>query len=941
MRGAALVMAILFCFVLLGDAGAKTELPPVHKESALQIGKSTDEELRLLYITFVYAEDLKSAIEVARIALLRYPDSIYWNEKMAEALQWSGRSDEAMRYMKRLYTLTHRQSIAKKIVEYDLSAYRYEDALRFVESRYKRNKDPKDLELLLFLYQKVAEPEKAADLLFARFQATKQKEYLLRALRIALDMGDMQRAKRYVDILEKLQPYTYEQSLLLANYYYVQRDIRRAYDLLLQAKGEPKSDTTHLYTEYLYAKSDLGWFFQDFQNAVDASMRAIELRKGRQVDYERALYYYKHKDAKMTMMLAREAYERFGLGYLFFTYADTALKERRYKELAAYMDKIEQKDAKLSCEPMFWFVRYELFSALGKKEQAKEVIVHLLRLQNTPVTLHTTLLWSLMDHKDTKLLQKMLITLRQRSVSPALYFPMASAYLFLGNVDAANYFADLLTQNNSAITNSIEFLFLRAYIYQAQDREGLFMTTMREIVARMHRQIDANPSLAQNPTFMATYLRAAMYVEPADLFEEKLQQAKRVIKKRDFEEIAYSFAAKRGAKAKAHHEALQNGGQTLWIAFSDALLRYETARVQKMLHRYFEIIAKSDAAEGADMTGQRAMAQSIAYTYILHNRRDEKGQLRYIELVKKRSDMVDAKTAWYRRENLQTNYLRLKNENYIAEGWLLQEGLRLAPSLSSLSDAELYNLPSSLFYGYVGIAKVLKRGKATLLATYHDKLTGYMGLEARLSYDLRRDLSLRFDAAVNQDALETTSLLVGGKKDKVAAQAMITPLPSTSLELYTEFNRYKSEDDVALGSGLYYRAAFMHTYHSVYPDIEFGGVVEGGSYSQKSGSHGVIDAIQPQDYEVLPQNYLSVGPMFSYGMQKRHLHTRKWRPYFQGGVFFNSENSDFNYALEAGMGGRLYRQDHLSVGASYSEFVRGVNDKVLEFYLDYEFYYEP
>ena len=939
MRSVVLLMILLFRFVLLADLTADTQLPKIQKSDSIATQKSSQEELKLLYTTFIYAEDLAHAIEVAKIALLRYPNSIYWNTKMAEALQWSGRGDEAIEYMKKLYALTHNESIAKKIVEYDLLAYRYEEALGFVQSRYKSKKDPKDLELLLFLYQKVAEPDKAADLLFERYLATKQKEYLIEALRIALQMGDMQRAKRYVDILQTLHPYTYEQSLLLANYFYIKRDIHRAYDVILQLQEGAKSKRTHYYKEYLYVKSDLGWFFQDLARAVDASMRVIEIRQGRQVDYERALYYYKDKDAKMTMMLAKEAYERFGLGYLFFTYASTALKERRYKELASYMQKVEQKDAKLASDPMFLLIRYQLLSALGKKEQARAVLRVLLHRQDTPVSLQESLLWSLVDHKDAKLLKEMLLKLRERDVSLALYFPIASAYLYLGDVDAANYFADLLVRNGAPVTNSVEFLFLRAYIYQAQAREGLFMTTMRRIVAQMQNRLHQNPSLQNDPTFMATYLRAAIYIEPVERFETRLQQAKSILKPKDFQEIAYAFAAKRGVGARAHHEALQNGGHTLWIAFSDALAMYESARLQKLLHRYLALIAKGDAIEAADITGQRALAQSIAYWYMLHNRRDERGQLRYIELVKKRSDKLDAKAAWYRRENLQTNYLQLKNENYIAKGWVLQEGLRLAPGPSSLSLEELYSLPSSLFYGYIGVAKMLDKGKFTLLATYHNKLAGYMGFDAQLRYDLRRDITLKLEAAFNKDALETTSLLVGGKKDSIAAQANLSFLPSTSLELYGEFNRYKSDDDVALGDGFYCRAALMHTYHSAYPDIEFGAVIEGGNYSQKSASHGIIDTIQPQDYAVLPQNYLSMGPLFSLGMQKRHLHTRIWRPYFQGGVFYNSENSDFNYALEAGMGGRLYRQDHLSIGVSYSEFVRGVNDKVLEFYLDYEFLY--
>jgi hypothetical protein len=124
-----------------------------------------------------------------------------------------------------------------------------------------------------------------------------------------------------------------------------------------------------------------------------------------------------------------------------------------------------------------------------------------------------------------------------------------------------------------------------------------------------------------------------------------------------------------------------------------------------------------------------------------------------------------------------------------------------------------------------------------------------------------------------------------------------------------------------------------------YPDMFVSLLYDRGVYNEENGTKGVIDDIQLKNYPVLTQDFYTTGVSFTYGMQNKDAYTRVWRPYFYAAVVYSSINEDYNYAFEGGIGGKVFQQDHLSIGALYSEYIKGINDKVIQFYMRYQFLY--
>jgi hypothetical protein len=112
-----------------------------------------------------------------------------------------------------------------------------------------------------------------------------------------------------------------------------------------------------------------------------------------------------------------------------------------------------------------------------------------------------------------------------------------------------------------------------------------------------------------------------------------------------------------------------------------------------------------------------------------------------------------------------------------------------------------------------------------------------------------------------------------------------------------------------------------------------------GIYHEREGSKGVIDKLQLPRVQVLPNDFANVGINFAYGMQNSDIYTRVWRPYFELNTYYNTDLAGFSYSVNAGYGGKVYSQDHLVVGTSYTNDVNGIGGSIFELFLQYKFLY--
>ena len=915
-------------------------VPKVYVKNKTATMTNNEQELRLMLQVFLYNNDLKNAYKVAKIGVKNYPNSYYWNQQMAQVAQWSNRLVESMKYLKRAYDVSGSVDIEDKLIDYGTASFQYEQIEPLVLNRLKRDHSEKNINLMIFIYKKIGVPEKILGILDEEYkQDPSNKLFLTKGLRISLEMGSLEHAKHYVDLIEAHKPYSKEDAALLARYYYIKRDIPKAYAVLLDATQDDTHEKMQHIVKYYELKSDLGWYLQKTLGAAEASKHLMEMGKARLVDYERISFVYKESDPALAVKAVRDGYNKYHLSYLFYSYANDAINMQKYDELRDLINQISKDSSSFSKEALFWIIKAKVYGHYKQRDLEEEALLKALELAPDSYRVKVSLLWHFMDIEDNYKLKVLLMNLEEESqLDESLYFPMASAYFYLKNINRASFYIQKILLNGNESAQTVEFKFLQAYIYQIQNKESSFRKIMREIVAELSAEAKKNPELWDNPQFVSTYLRASMPVTRNKKFEKLLKKYKRVLKKQDYHEISYSYALKIHAIDKSRKIYNKMKHKELWMNFSNVLLFTNHSKIENMLNEYLHTLSRGDAIVAAKADGQIALAQSLNFESFDKNSYNQNMYIQQLDLVKRRNDLFDAKVSYYDRDPLLQKYTKVKNQTYLDDALYLYTGFAYFVN-SSMDDKVLVNLKTHTSSILVGLKQVYDKGNIGFDLEYHNAFDRYLAYKLYGSYDITDRIVIDMLLGKSVDAQESTQLYIAGKKDTVVPHLKYRIVPSTLIDVLYEHNRYFSDDDVYLGRGDYGRFIVSQIIKSGYPDMNLGVFYDRGLYRETSGSKGVIDTIQVQNFKVLPRDFYNYGLNFSYGMVNSDIYTRVWRGFFETSLYYNSDIDDYTYGLNCGFGGKVYNQDHLVVGANYTESVNGTGGTIFEIYLDYKFLY--
>ncbi len=954
----------------------KEEVKEVEKPKEAQIKSSkkykksltltkSDEELRLMLQVFLYKGDLNYAYKVATIGYEQNKESYYWNQKMAEICKWTNRTARSMKHLRFIYEIEYDKEIEQELIDYGAESYQYEEIEPLVVSRAQHNPTEENIDLMILVFTKIGYPEKVVEVLDEQYSRDKNNTmFLTKALELSLEMGDLVLAKKYVDLLGLKRPYRKKDGYLVAKYYYIKHKVSIAYSNILDVDD---SDIKDLEDEvkYYQLKSDLGWYVQDNIHAASASLHLMNLdhslsssdetraksaslhstniNKARLVDYERIAFVYQKIDPKVARLAIKKAYSEFRLTYLFFGYANEAVNSKDFDDLNELLDTVDEDKSPLAKEPLYWIIKAQVYAHYNQKELEKEALLYALKLDPNNYQTKLTLLWYFMDvydHENTKI--TLMNMAEDENLDTTLYLPMAAAYFDINDVNRASYYTQLLLHAQDPVTELIEFKFLQAYIYQARNNESAFLTLIEEIVAKLKLQAKHNPELKEQDRFLSNYLRATIHIDRADKFAKRLKKAKKYLSKKNYDEIAYSFAMKSGAYEKSLKIYYKMSQKELWLRFSNDIVFQNHSNIEDLLESYLESLSMGDSSQAAELDGQIALSQMITFEGLGKNDYDENAYIHHLELSKKRSDNLDIKVAYLNRDPLIQNYLKIDNSTYLQNAWYLNSYLNYFHN-KTVATRQLATVPKSIFEAGVGVKKLQDRGFLEANLEFHNSMESYLAYSILGNYRFSTDIVGIFEIGKNKNAEETTQLLLGGKKDMLSLNLIWNILNSTSIDFLHEQNRYSSQDGVYLGKGEYNRVSISNQIRSGYPDIRIGAFYDTSNYAETWGSRGIIDRLLPNNKTpVLPKDYYNMGINFSYGMANSAAYTRVWRPYFEVYPYYSSETNGYTYSFNAGYGGKVWHQDHLSIGASYSESFNGISGTIYEFYLNYQFmYYHP
>jgi len=920
------------------------EIKPIKKKKYKRISSSTkaDEELRLMLQVFLYKGDLDYAYKVATIGYEQNKNSHYWNQKMAEICKWTNRSARSMKHLRFMYEIEYDKEIEQELIDYGAASYQYEEIEPLVVSRAHHDPTEENIDLMILVYKRIGYPEKVVEVLESEYyRDTNNTMFLTKALELSLEMGDLELAKKYVNMLEVKKVYSKKDAYLIAKYYYVTHNVSTAYKNILQIDNIEEKDI-EVNIKYYQLKSDLGWYVQDNVKAASASLYLMDIDKARLVDYERIAFVYQKINPKVARLAIKKAYTEHKLSYLFYGYANEAINSKDFKDLNELLSTIDEENSSLAKEALYWIIKAQVYAHYNLKELEKEALLYALKLDPNNYQTKLTLLWYFMDIHDHANIKTTLTDMAEdKDLDASLYLPMAAAYFDINDINRASYYTQHLIHTEDSVTELIEFKFLQAYIYQSQNNEEAFMSLMKEIVADLKLAAKQNPEIKEQDLYLSNYLRAIMHIDRADKFTKRLKKAKKYLSKKNYDEISYSWAIMNNAYEKSlkiYHRMFK---KELWVRFSNDIVFQDHSKIEDLLDLYLKSLSMGDASQASEKDGQVSLSQTITFEGLLNNDNNENAYIHHMDLSKKRSDHLDAKVAYLNRDPLVQNYIKVKNSTYLQNGWYLNSMFNYFNN-KTINTIELATVPSTTLEAGVGIKKLQDRGFLSANIEFHNSMESYFIYSLEGTYRFSTDIIGNFEIAKNKNALETTQLVLGGKKDMLSINLIWNILNSTSIDFVHEQNRYSSQDEIYLGKGEYSRLGVSQQIRNGYPDIRFGAFYDFSNYKETQGSRGVIDKLKIEQNPALPEDFYNIGINFSYGMINSTAYTRVWRPYFEIYPYYSSETADYTYSFNLGYGGKVWHQDHLSIGASYSESFNGISGKIFEFYLNYQFmYYHP
>ncbi len=883
-------------------------------------------ELRLMLKSFLFINDVKDAYKTAKLGYKLNPSSYFWNKQMAKLALWNSKTTQALKYLIFLYKYTDDKTIRDKIINYAINDYQYDLAKKYVLQQALQNPINKNINTLIYIYNLIGVPQKAAVILLSQYHKNPKRAMLLtKALQIYLNMGELKKAKRIISIMIQKRLYSIKNTKQIAFYFYLMRKPATAYKYILLAK----SKATKKDISYYKLISDLGWYEQDYITAAKASKIIMQNGKARLSDYVRVARIYQRTNPKLATLALLDAYKKYKLSWLFYSYAYHAMHLKDYKQIKKLILQIDKTNSSLKKDANFWLIKADVYIYFHQIKLAKLALNTARRLNKNNLEVNLMIIsFYTTNHLNNELIGFLKELSEEKSLSPRYYLPMASAYFYLQNVNRAVFYMQKVMK-----PHAIDFKFLQAYIYQSQNNISAFNKLMRSIVKELDTK---NPNIKKTDKFYNNYLSAAMYTQPASQFLANLKTAKKYLTKEHYRLIAYSYAIKNHAYEQSHEIINKDKNPPLWMLFSDAILFDNHTQIQNLLHLDLTSLPILDASSASHKDGQFSLSQSLAFKALDKNSHSASAYTWHLDLSRNEAGKFYAKASYYDRDPLIQKYIKLKNKTYIAKGWYLLSSFSYFKN-SLTNENTFYNIPSNTLQMAVGMKKIYNRGYTRFYVGYKNSVRGYNYYSIDTSYKINPRLTVNIGYAKNKTANETIALLLTGKKDSVNLGFTFNILNSTAINFLYQKNYYTSSDNAYLGKGRYLRIDLTRQLRVGYPNMSIDAFYDNGVYKQANRYGGDAQRIVHAKNDILLNNFYDIGMIFNYGLINYTSYTRAWRPYFSVGTYYNAQANNLNYTASAGYGGMAFHQDHLVIGVSYQQSLNGVTGNIFKIFLKYHF----
>lgn len=907
-----------------------------------------DDLLALTFSVFLQTNDLKNAYKTAKIALQKYPDSLYWHEQMAKVALWIEEFDDAHKSMIFIYKnrQNHTENFIKTLQSVAINKGDYATIADIMKKEILNGKIEKLNEFIYLETELLGNIDDAVNFLKQLYKSEflnqeSKKETLKHLIKIYYNLNETESVIQYSKEFTKNRfNLDAEVAILVSSSYFAMRNYDESLKILLEYAPNASDNETDFWEQL----SDMSQFMNKKKISLDASMKLYKNNKAREVDIQRIIEYTEDKELKETLL--KKQWDKTGQPYYAYNYLNLLIKQGEFQKALYFVNSVE-KDPTLSSDIPFLLLKINLYSELKNYKKIKKTYLEILKISDSSY-IKEAFLWAMLAEKDKDI--EKYIKMWENSVNSNinLHYIYAAYFNSIQKYKLALYHLEKYIKSKGTTPS---LLALYADILQAAGRDEEAESKRFQAYTLFLKQSKTIPEFLVDKENISLYLRLALYYKSAEEFLSIFKQYEQYLTFEERKDLHTLFMLKNNQQEHAQYLIRKYKYAQPWMLLNIALAFDDRDDINNLLLKHLTSLPTRDRVEAARRIGELYKAAELAFegleeeypAYASNNSevKSEDYELykQYRDLITQYEDRFTLETSLGERGSLQylSNLFEIKQHLY--KSFYLN--LKLNNILpSSKDDKTLINPPSSITSLSLEISKQLNDlTKIFITAGTTDSLKTYNTFGIGAEFYSRNQLTFGASYKYHTNSDETTFLYLGGMKNEIKLDIKYNLTPKQLIYTALTFNEFYSQDNRKLGRSQNIYGEYSYTLRQGYPDTIWRNFISYGNY-KKSDCYGcVIGKLSPYiDTAFLPEDFFEIGTGVSIGEINRYGYTRVWRPFANANISY-SNVAHFGYSFGFGIGGHIFNQDHLSLGFNYISNLKNTKDSSKEIKLIYRLWY--
>ncbi len=872
------------------------------------------ELFELAFSVFMANSSLPEALAVAEKALEARPSDVAWRMRAAQAAEWSGRPELALKHWFQLAgggNLEARQSALR------LSRALNEMPLRKQLLEQMLDHETDDIALLKE-YLAVAEGMGLPQDAYAMTASGRVRGHYLYLLAEQARLAEMLGRPAVaipvwikISLLRPLQP---DETLKLASLWQGQGNPEQVWQTM--QKGAQSAPPAALGFWRSYA--DLAWARQEISEVTRVSRLLLEQGGAVEIDYQRLIMIFQPNDPEQAYAVALSGWQRFHTPLYWYTLAETGMRSGHEQELITFLEGLKDGERKaLAEDARARMLMAQLYRQTGDISSSLAEAKAALRLEPDNGEIVSTYLWLLVDLQQTAELRRLVHDWEWRMVRfPELREPLAAALMLLGNPPRALRLYRVLAPERQ---NDPAWLASYADVLEQAGYPESAWTARRQAQLLLVRNLPTNGDLPQNTRRdLLTKAQLLMHLAPGDALKAAIRRVADG-KQDDFSRgLVMGWAMATGQTDLArlwNWRALAKAGQRLdWASLGLALEENDRTAIADLIESGLEKLPYRDAVEGAKRAGRQLLAETVAFEQFQVNDRDHL-------LDKQVRDLFQGHPANFRsRLTLQEQGGAGFMDEVVSFAYPVTKRMALTAELSNTEVRHqkrdvLREYPSSIRSGLLGLQLRHEKGNAKLTAGLTDALYRYASFELAADSHLYNRLVLDLVLRYGWQASESVPLKIGGLKNEAAIGLSTALTPRDSLATRLTFRTLRDQKQRLLANGFSIEGEATHRLLADWPDTNlrfFSGYHQfdrSGTPADRTLMMIPLTVADKTGYYV-PQSFAQVGGSINFGQYYRNGYGRQWLPFGGADLSWNSA-SGAGFRYELGLAGPVFGLDKL------------------------------